>query len=256
MVNISQLPMKSVMMDVVVADIEPKFGMLLSRYWAKRVGGTHQMDLSYATIPIFVGEQWRLYREVQMAYLVSDSDNPANHPIYAMEEGLGSCMLHLSNADTSGVLQVEKKRPVYHTTKKEDELWKMYFDGSSCKEGPGAGVVLVSSQSENVYLMYKLEFQTTNNVAEYEALVLGLRAAKYLWIQQLAIFGNSKLVVQWVRIIYQIKQQLLKVYRNEVWDLIDNFFTTFNISFIPRDHNQIADSLDLAATFFKAPQNT
>ena len=40
-----------------------------------------------------------------------------------MEEGLGSCMLHLSNEDTSGVLQVEKKKAVYHTTEKEDELW-------------------------------------------------------------------------------------------------------------------------------------
>ena len=67
------------------------------------------MDLSYVTIPIFGGEQQRLYREVQMAYLVSDSDNPANHLIYAIEEGLGSCMLHLSNEDTSGILKVEKK---------------------------------------------------------------------------------------------------------------------------------------------------
>ena len=81
------------------------------------------MDLSYATIQFFGGEQWRLYREVQMAYLVSDSDNPANHPIYVVEEGLGSCMLHWSNKDTSGGLQVEKKNPIYHTTEKEDELW-------------------------------------------------------------------------------------------------------------------------------------
>ena len=39
-VNLTQLPMKSVIMDVVVADITPKFGMLLSRSWAKKVGGT------------------------------------------------------------------------------------------------------------------------------------------------------------------------------------------------------------------------
>ena len=60
MVNLTQLPMKSVIMDVVVADITPKFGMLLSRYWDKKVGGTLQMDLSYATIPVF-GENKRLY---------------------------------------------------------------------------------------------------------------------------------------------------------------------------------------------------
>ena len=58
-----------------------------------------------------------------MEYLVSDSDSPSNHPIYVVEERLGSCMLHLINEDTSGVLQVEKKNPVYHTTEKEDELW-------------------------------------------------------------------------------------------------------------------------------------
>ena len=63
-VNLTQLPMKSVIMDVVVVDIAPKFGMLLSRSWDKKVGGALQMDLSYATIPIFGVENWRLYREL------------------------------------------------------------------------------------------------------------------------------------------------------------------------------------------------
>ena len=75
----------SVIMDVVVADITPQFGMLLSRYWAKKVGGTLQMDLSYATIPVFGGENRRLYRELQYAYIVTDDKNPTNHPIYAIE---------------------------------------------------------------------------------------------------------------------------------------------------------------------------
>ena len=55
-VSLAQLPMKSVIMDVVVVDITPKFGLLLSRSWEKKVGGTLQMDLSYATIPVFGGE--------------------------------------------------------------------------------------------------------------------------------------------------------------------------------------------------------
>ena len=54
-VNLAQLPMKSVIMDVVIAVISPKFGMLLSRSWETRVGGTLHMDLSCATIPIFGG---------------------------------------------------------------------------------------------------------------------------------------------------------------------------------------------------------
>ena len=89
--------MKSVVMDVVMADISPKFGMLLSRSWDKKVEGTLQMDLSYATIPIFGGEHRRLYREVRLAYLVSDHKNPNNHPIYVVEDELGSSIFHIGD---------------------------------------------------------------------------------------------------------------------------------------------------------------
>ena len=65
------------------------------------------MDFSYATNPLFGGEYRRIYREVQLSYWVSDNQNPMNHPIYAIQEDMGSCMLHLDD-DTIGVLQVEK----------------------------------------------------------------------------------------------------------------------------------------------------
>ena len=48
-------------MDVVIVDIAPKFGMLLSRSWSKKVGGTLQMDLSYEIIRVFGGEHRILY---------------------------------------------------------------------------------------------------------------------------------------------------------------------------------------------------
>ena len=73
----------------------------------KRVGGTLQIDLSYVTIRLFGGESRRVCREVQLAYLVSDNQHPTNHPIYVVQEDMGSCMLHL-NDDTMCVLQVEK----------------------------------------------------------------------------------------------------------------------------------------------------
>ena len=59
-VTLFQLPMKSVVMDIVVADVPPTFGMLLSRYCIKKLGGTLQMDLTYATILVFGGEHRRL----------------------------------------------------------------------------------------------------------------------------------------------------------------------------------------------------
>jgi hypothetical protein len=52
-VSLAQIPTKNMIMDVVVADIPPKFGMLLSRSWAAKLKGTLQMDMSYATIPVF-----------------------------------------------------------------------------------------------------------------------------------------------------------------------------------------------------------
>jgi len=55
--------MKSVVMDIVLADAPPKFGMLLFRYWIKLLGGNFHMDISYATIPMFGGEHRSLYKE-------------------------------------------------------------------------------------------------------------------------------------------------------------------------------------------------
>ena len=59
----------------------------------------------------------------------------------------------------------------------------MYFDGLLSREGAGARVVLIFPVDDVIALMYKLEFQTTNNIAEYEALILCLGAGKYLNIQ-------------------------------------------------------------------------
>ena len=56
-----------------------------------------------------------------------------------------------------------------------------------------------------ISLMYKLEFVTTNNTIEYESLILGLRAAKDLGIQQISVYGNFELVVQQVKDKYQVK---------------------------------------------------
>jgi hypothetical protein len=78
------------MVDIVVADIKPKFGMLLSRLWLKILGGTLQMDLSFAIVPIFGCENMRLYRESQLAYIINDPHNPTNHPIYEIQEDMDS----------------------------------------------------------------------------------------------------------------------------------------------------------------------
>jgi ribonuclease HI len=103
-VSLFHLPMKSVVMDIVVADVPPKFSMFLSRSWIKNLGGTLQMDLTYTTIPIFGGEQRRLYREAQLAYIVSDEVEPTNHPIFALDTELGSSLLQLTDSPERSLL--------------------------------------------------------------------------------------------------------------------------------------------------------
>jgi ribonuclease HI len=228
-VTLSHLPMKSVVLDVIVADIPPKFGMLLSRSWDKKVGGTLQMDLSYATILVFGGEQRRLYREVRLAYLVSDHNNPTNHPIYVVEDNLGSSIFHMS--EEMAEVSVRKSTTAVGDSK-DSSVWKMYFDGACSKEGYGDGIVFISPSKEVIPMSYKLEFDTTNNISEYEALLLGLKTARDMGVDKLSVFGDSELIIHQIKNIYQTKQQRLKQYINEVWDYVDNFFSAFNITFV------------------------
>jgi ribonuclease HI len=252
-VSLFQLPMKSVVVDIVVADVPPKFGMLLSRSWIKKLGGTLQMDLTYATILIFGGEQRRLYRESQLAYIVSDEEDPTNHPIFALDTDLGSSLLQLTDAPERSLLIRKHPSPDHPISPQISYVWKMFFDGASSSEGAGTVVVFISPCQEVMSLSYKLEFEATNNVAEYEALVLGMRAAKEMGIKEIAIFGDAELIIQQVRNSYRAHNQQLRNYRNEVSDLIDNLFLDLNISFIPRGENALANSLAVSASVLKFP---
>jgi ribonuclease HI len=132
-------------------------------------------------------------------------------------------------------------------------MWNMFFHGASSSEGVGVGVVFVSPCQETISLSYKLEFETTNNVVEYEALVLGLRVAKEMGIEEVVVFRDAKLIVQQIRNVYRVKHPQLKSYKNEMWDLIDNLFSSFNISFIAREENTLANSLYVSTSQFRIP---
>ena len=60
-VNLAQILAKCMVMEIVVADIPARFGMLLSRSWGTKIGGSIKLDLTYATIPVFGGQERRLY---------------------------------------------------------------------------------------------------------------------------------------------------------------------------------------------------
>lgn len=95
-VNLAQIPAKSLVMDIVVADIPPKYGMLLSRSWGSKLQGSLQMDMSYATI-LVSNQTRRLYQESHMKYMVSSLDRPNSTLIYSIHSDLDSFILYNEN---------------------------------------------------------------------------------------------------------------------------------------------------------------
>ncbi|XP_071727467.1 uncharacterized protein [Rutidosis leptorrhynchoides] len=64
------------------------------------------------------------------------------------------------------------------TRREVDEFWELYTDGASSEEGAGIGIILVSPTGEEITYVIRLKFAASNNEAEYEALIAGLRLAK------------------------------------------------------------------------------
>jgi ribonuclease HI len=78
----------------------------------------------------------------------------------------------------------------------------MYFDGECSREGSSARIVFISPTKEVIPMSYKLEFDTNNNISEYEALLLGLKATKDMGIDKISIFGDSELIIHEIKNVY------------------------------------------------------
>ena len=110
-VNLNKLPSTTIIMDVVVADIPPKFGILLSRSWTSKLNGSLQMDMSYATVPVQDGSR-RLYSEKRTPYVVSSQDRPDIHHIYVVDTDLGSSIFFndIVPCDLESTLQIKSEK--------------------------------------------------------------------------------------------------------------------------------------------------
>ena len=78
--------------------------------------------------------------------------------------------------------------------------------------GNGAGVVMENPMREKVHYALKLQFLTSNNEAEYEGLIVGLRLAKEMGLEQVKIYSNSRLVSNQVNGDYQAKGENMVAY--------------------------------------------
>ncbi|PKI66314.1 hypothetical protein CRG98_013276 [Punica granatum] len=117
--------------------------------------------------------------------------------------------------DNEGILQVdgEEDRPT----------WMIYFDGAVNSIRSGIGAVLISPNGRYYPVIAKIDFPCANNVAEYEACILGLQAAIDFKVKELKVFGDSMLTIfqtlgQWKR-----KEEKLVPYYEYLEELTENF---------------------------------
>jgi ribonuclease HI len=118
----------------------------------------------------------------------------------------------------------------------------MYFDGSLMKTGVGAGLLFISPLGKHVRYVLRLHFLASNNVAEYEALVNGLRIAVELGVRRLDAHGDLQLVIDQVMKNSHCRDRKMEAYCDEVRRLEGKFYG-LELNHIARLYNETADKL-------------
>ena len=90
----------------------------------------------------------------------------------------------------------ELEFPDEHLGLIEIQTWTMYFDGAVNNRRAGIGVILISPEGEMIPMAKTLEFKVTNNQAEYEACICGLKALRSAGAGEITVYGDSMLVVK------------------------------------------------------------
>ncbi len=129
-------------------------------------------------------------------------------------------------------------------TKALTGAFALYTDGAS-RGNPGeagAGVVILDGQGNELAARGFYLGQCSNNVAEYKALIYGLREAVKLGLRQLDIFLDSQLIVRQIQGQYQVKSPGLKPLFAEVRRLLAGL-ASFTVNHVPRHENRRADEL-------------
>ncbi|GJV67166.1 reverse transcriptase domain-containing protein [Tanacetum coccineum] len=146
----------------------------------------------------------------------------------------------------------EEESPDELMTEPEElpEPWTLFTDGSSCIDGSGAGLILTNPEGVEFTYAMRFRFEATNNEAEYEALIAGLRIAEQMGVKNLQANVDSRLVANQVNGSYVAKESGMVQYLEKVKTLTSNF-KEFSIKQVPRSENKKVDALSkIASTSF------
>ncbi|GJX30791.1 reverse transcriptase domain-containing protein [Tanacetum coccineum] len=129
----------------------------------------------------------------------------------------------------------------------DTEAWTLYTDGAASSKGSGAGLILTGPSGVEYAYALRLTFASTNNEAEYEALLAGLRIARMMNVLRIEVKVDSKLVASQINGMYEASNGSMIKYLAKARKYISEF-KTFSIENIPRGNNQKADVLSKLAT--------
>lgn len=127
-----------------------------------------------------------------MKYMVSSAEKPQNFHIYSMHYDMDSFILYISEHDKKEITIVEEKYKTLDSENIHESLWHLDFDGSVNRLGAGAGLWIHNMENNHSKgHAFILNFKCTNNMAEYEALILGLQMVRKLGAKRVSIMGDS-----------------------------------------------------------------
>ncbi|GJX95406.1 putative reverse transcriptase domain-containing protein [Tanacetum coccineum] len=126
-------------------------------------------------------------------------------------------------------------------------MWMLSTDGTSSSDGSGAGLMLVSLEQKEYTYALRFEFETTNNEAEYEALLAGIRIAANLKFEDYSIFVDSELVANQVKGLFEARQPMIKQYLEKTKELLRSF-NSYTMKHVRRDQKKKAYALSKLAS--------
>ncbi|RDY14220.1 pol, partial [Mucuna pruriens] len=131
--------------------------------------------------------------------------------------------------------------------------WFLSVDGSSNRTGSGAGIILEGPTGALLEQSLHFEFRASNNQAEYEALLAGMKLAKEVGAKRLTVKSDSKLIIGQVNGDYQAKDPQLAKYCERAASTASSF-DKFTLLHVPREQNERADLLAKLASTQKRGQ--
>ncbi|XP_070046362.1 uncharacterized protein [Nicotiana tomentosiformis] len=130
--------------------------------------------------------------------------------------------------------------------------WRMFFDEEENFKGVGIEAFLVSETGQHYPVSAKLTFPCTNNMAKYEACILGLKLAIDMNVQKLLVIRDSDLLVHQVLGEWATKNTKILPYLNCVQELIKRF-TKIEFTHVPGIQNEFADTLATLSSIIQHP---